>query len=276
MPWYEHTNGDRLWYEDQGTGPAIVLLHGWCMSSAVWRLQLESLSGRFRVIAPDLAGHGRSAQSAEGYGFACFANDLAALFRHLGLADVILAGWSLGGQIALQAFGLLRDRLAGLALISTTPHFAATDDFPWGLTTIEVDGMALKLRRSTRRALQGFTARMFAPGELDDAVRGALIRDLLAAVPIPETAVALESLESLAKADMRHLLPAIDCPAVIINGNRDVICLPDASAFLERQIPGSRRVVMQGCGHAPFLTRSQEFDACLADFSRRVCGSTIR
>lgn len=276
MPWYEHATGNRLWYEDQGTGPAIVLLHGWCMSSVVWRLQLESLSDRFRVIAPDLAGHGRSVQSADGYDFARFADDLVALFRHLDLTDAVLAGWSLGGQVALQAFGQLRDRLAGLALISATPRFTATEDFPWGLAPVEVDGMALKLRRNAARALEGFTARMFSPGELDDPVQSAMIRDLLAAVPIPETAVALQSLQSLAKADMRHLLPEIDCPAVIINGDRDLVCLPDASAFLERQIPDSRRVVMQGCGHAPFLTRSTEFDACLADLGRRVCGSTIR
>ncbi len=275
MAWYENANNERLWYEDRGTGPVIVVLHGWCMSSAIWRLRMETLSPWFRVIAPDLAGHGRSAQSSGGYGFANFAADLTVLFRHLDLRDVVLAGWSLGAQVALQAFELLRERLTGLVLISATPRFIATEDFPWGLASVEADGMALKLRRNAARALEGFRTRMFAPGECDDPAVAASIHDLLAAVPVPETGVALQSLHSLGQADMRHLVPAIDRPALIVSGDRDVICLPGASAFLERQIPSSQRVVMPGCGHAPFLTRGREFDDCLLEFSRRVCGRAI-
>jgi pimeloyl-ACP methyl ester esterase len=272
MPWYENGAGDSLWYEESGTGPPLVLLHGWCMSSSVWRPQIEKLSDTFRVIAPDLAGHGRSASSVDGCRFDGFAADIVALFRYLDLTDALLAGWSLGAQAALQAFGPLRERIAGLVLISATPRFTATADFPWGLAPVEADGMALKLRRNAARALEGFTARMFAPDELNDPALAALVHDLLAAIPIPESGVALQCLKALVEADMRDLLPAIDRPTLIVNGDRDVICLPEASAFLDQQIASSRRVVIQGCGHAPFLTRSREFDACLMDFSRRVRG----
>ena len=270
MPWYENGHNDRLWYEDHGTGPVLVLLHGWCMSSAVWRLQFEGLSAEYRVIAPDLAGHGRSAQSARRYGFAEFAADVTDLFRYLELTDALLVGWSLGAQVAIQSFGQLRERLAGLVLVSATPCFTAAADFPWGLVPAEAKGMAVKVRRNAQRALEGFTTRMFASEELDDPVVAAQIRDLLAAVPIPETGLALQSLEALAEADMRPLLSAIDLPTLIINGDRDVICLPGASLYLARQIAFSSQVVLPGCGHAPFLTRSREFAACIVNFSRRV------
>src|SRR6185369_4748451 len=162
MPWYTNDNCERLWYEDQGEGPAIVLIHGWCMSSAVWRFQLEQLSGSFRVIAPDLAGHSRSEKSADGYSFERFAADIAALFRHLGLEQAILVGWSMGAQVALLARPLVRERLAGLVLVSGTPRFTATDDFPHALAEVEAAGMGVKVRRNVGRALEGFTRSMFA------------------------------------------------------------------------------------------------------------------
>jgi len=274
MPWYCNNYGDRLWYEDQGEGPVIVLIHGWSMSSAVWSHQLASLSDSFRVIAPDLAGHGRSAQSAGGYGFEGFAADIAALYRHLGLTGTMLAGWSLGAQVALQLYATVRDQLEGLVLIAATPCFIATDDFPTALSPIEAEGMVVKLRRNSARAREGFISRMFAPDEMDDPALSALILNQLAAIPIPEKNVSLDSLRSLVSADMRHLLAGIDLPTLVINGDRDVICLPGASAFMTQRIAYSRHVEMQGCGHAPFLTRADEFERCLTDFSRRIrdCG----
>ncbi|HEX9079943.1 MAG TPA: alpha/beta fold hydrolase [Desulfuromonadaceae bacterium] len=269
MPWYESGN-NRLWYEEHGTGPALVLLHGWCMSSAVWRLQFEELSVRYRIIAPDLAGHGKSGACGGNHGFDRFAADIVALFRHLELREALLGGWSMGAQVVLDACGRLREQVAGLVLISATPRFTVAEDFPWGLSPVEAKGMAVKLRRNAPRALEGFTARMFAPGEPEVPDLAARIRELLDGIPVPATDVALQSLESLAEADMRPLLFGIDLPTLIINGDRDVICLPGASEYLARQMPLSSRVVMNDCGHAPFLTRSREFAACIDDFGRRV------
>jgi pimeloyl-[acyl-carrier protein] methyl ester esterase len=240
------------------------------MSSEIWRLQFAGLAGSFRVIAPDLAGHGRSAQSATGYSFEGFAADIVALLRHLDLADALLVGWSLGGQAVLQAFAQARERLSGLVLVAATPRFTASADFPAALAPNEAEGMARKLRRNTARAWEGFTGRMFAPGELDDPDLAEQVREVLASLPTPDTDVALQSLQALAGADMRHLLATIDLPTLIIGGDRDVICLPQASAYLAQMIPFSRRVVMSGCGHAPFLTSSIAFNDCIAEFSRRA------
>lgn len=270
MPWYNNSSGDSLWYEERGSGPAIVLIHGWCMSSAVWQFQLESLARSFRVIAPDLRGHGRSAPSSDGCDVDAYVVDIAELYRQLGLGETLLVGWSLGAQIVLQSLEQLREKVAGVGLISGTPRFTATADFPWALGAIEADGMAVKLRRNTARALEGFVGRMFTPDELDDPALSARIMDLLAAIPVPETAIALQSLKTLVEADMRSILPGIDVPTLIINGERDVICLPGASDYMARIILDCQHVVMPGCGHAPFLTQSRAFDNALTDFRRRI------
>jgi pimeloyl-ACP methyl ester esterase len=276
MPWYEDFRGERLWYREQGgEGPALVLIHGWCMSSAIWRFQLDCLSAGFRVIAPDLRGHGDSRPDFGECRLDTFSEDIAALFHHLDLNGAILAGWSLGAQVVVNAFPLLRKRLDGLALICGTPLFTSSANFPHGLDPVEAHGMALKVRRNLNRALEGFIVRMFVPGELAASGREEDIRAVLAAVTVPETAVALQSLAALVEADVRSKLADIDRPTLVISGERDPICPFPASAFMAERIPACRHVTYAGCGHAPFLTHCNEFNSCLLDFSREVGGTYV-
>ena len=275
MPWYENDICDRLWYEELGSGPPLILLHGWCMSSAVWRFQFDALSENFRVIAPDLRGFGRSSDCSIDCNFSGFAADLAALIRHLDSADILLTGWSMGAQVALQALPLIREKLAGLVLVSATPTFIGRDDFSHALSRIEADGMALKVRRNIHRALTGFISRMFAPGELDDVALAGQVSDVLSTVPVPTVEVALQSLQALVDADMREIAAAVDLPTLIINGDSDIICLPEASAWLSNTISASRQSIFTGCGHALFLTCSSRFNAELTGFFRRISGRSI-
>jgi pimeloyl-ACP methyl ester esterase len=270
MAWFEGESGNRLWYEDRGTGTPIVFIHGWCMSSAVWRLQAEGLPDSFRVITIDLQGHGKSPANSGGFHINGCAGDIAGLFESLCLQDALLAGWSLGSLIALHVFELLRERLSGLVLISGTPRFTQGDGFPYGLLKSEVDGMIKKVQRSVRRSLEGFTARMFATGELDDPALAALVHELLSAVPVPAADVVLQALDALVETDLRDRLAVIDLPTLIISGDSDVICLPQASEYLEHQISSARRIVFTGCGHAPFITQSIRFNACLETFRGMV------
>jgi pimeloyl-ACP methyl ester esterase len=269
MPWYGNSAGEHFWYEEQGEGPPLVLLHGWCMSSSIWRFQMDQLCTSFRVIAPDLAGHGRS-PAADGCHLEGFAADIAALFRHLDLSGAILGGWSMGAQVALRTVPLIRERLDGLVLICGTPCFTAKDGFPYGLSRVEADGMALKVRRNIKRALDGFIARMFAPGELDDARLAGDIHTVLTTVAVPETETALQSLAALTEADLRGELEAVALPTLLISGELDVICLASASTCMAGLIPDCELVMLKGCGHAPFLTRSSVFNKLLIEFLEKV------
>lgn len=271
MPWYENRRGELLWYEDAGTGCPAVLLHGWCMSSAVWKYQFDGLAGSMRLLAPDLRGHGRSREISGGLNFDSFAEDIVDLFEALDLAKVVLAGWSMGAQIALQSSAELSDRLAGMLLVSATPSFTASDDFPYGLAGNEANGMRLKVQRNPRRALDGFYTRLFAEGELEKHSSPSEIRQLLSSIPSPDTAAVLDALDALARTDMRRLLPEITIPTLIVNGAQDRICLPQASSYLKEHIPGAEQTVFQQCGHAPFLTQSHQFNAELIRFARSVC-----
>lgn len=273
MSWYQNRCGEQLWYEDQGIGCPVVLVHGWCMSSAVWNYQFAGLSGALRLLAPDLRGHGRSRGSAGHMSFDNFANDLIDMFDCLELSKVILVGWSMGAQIALHASIELSDRLAGLVLVSATPRFTASDDFPFGLDVSEAAGMRLKVQRNTQRALDGFISRLFAEGELEGHPRALEIKQLLSEIPSPDSAAVLDALETLTRADMRHVLASIAIPTLILNGTHDRICLPQASTYLKKHIPGAEQTVIPCCGHAPFLTQSKLFNAEIIRFSNGIFGT---
>ena len=132
--------------------------------------------------------------------------------------------------------------------------------------------MRLKVQRNKERALNGFYSRMFAEGELEVHSSAAEIKQLLSEITTPDTAGVLDALDALSRTDMRPLLPAVDVPTLILNGGQDQICLPQASSYLKTHVCGAEQIVYPHCGHAPFLTHSEQFNADLICFARRVCG----
>jgi pimeloyl-[acyl-carrier protein] methyl ester esterase len=132
--------------------------------------------------------------------------------------------------------------------------------------------MAAKVRRNIDRALEGFITRMFASGETKSEV----VDRLLSSVQVPATAVALQALEALVEADMRDCLARIACPTLIIHGELDVICLPQASEYLSMHIRNAREVVLSGCGHIPFLTQSSKFNASIEGFRDKLRGGVYQ
>lgn len=110
---------DGTAYVMLGSGPAIILLHGLGLDADMWGEQLEALSDRFTVIAPDLLGHGSSPRPPDAAGVAQFAAPVLALIDTLSVEPVRLVGFDLGGQVAIACAASRPDRVAALALISS-------------------------------------------------------------------------------------------------------------------------------------------------------------
>ncbi len=252
--------------EDAGTGPPIVLVHGWSLSSAAFGEEIASLAraGR-RAIAPDLRGHGRSPAPRMPFGLVDLAGDLAGLFEALALERAVLLGWSLGAEVALAAAPRLRRRLSALVLVAGTPRFTEGEGWPHGLPARSVEGLALRVRRDAPKAVARFFDGMFVEGELDAAGR-ARAEAVRAAIPPADPAALLSGLDVLAREDLRAALPALDLPVLLVHGERDPVCPPGASRAMAAAIRGARLVELPGAGHAPFLSRSGPFRDALASF----------
>lgn len=265
MPFIKSPEGLDVYYEDRGRGRPLVMLHGWSMSGEVWRFQ-QPLAEDFRLVIPDLRGHGRSAAPAAGCSLDDLADDIAGLFERLDLTRAVLLGWSLGSQVALAAFPRLRERLAGLVLVGATPRFTATDGYPCGLPATEPRGMGLRLQRDFNRTMGEFFRGMFAPGELTRELENRIAREIVMAGRPPAAPVALATLDILATTDLREMLPTVDRPVLLIHGSRDTICPPSAARYMAERLPEARLELIDGAGHAPFLSGWTEFNMLLTKF----------
>lgn len=248
-------DGRRLAWREAGTGPPLLLLHGWCFSSLVFAEALAAFSADYRVLAPDLPGHGSSDPAADA-GFAALAADLREWLTVLSLDRIRLLGWSLGGQVALElAASLHPEQVERLLLVAATPRFCAADDWPHGLPEGQVRALERQLRRDYPAALKDFRERILA-GEGLPPTRRQRIAALIG--PPPALADALAALAALRREDQRRRLAALDCPTLVQHGELDTITLPGAARTLAEEIPGARLELLPGIAHAPFLSRPDE------------------
>ena len=271
MPVVQRDARTLIQYEDRGEGPPLLLLHGWAMSRRVWAFQRELASG-FRVIAPDLRGHGSSTASGS-FGLTDLAEDVACLCHALKLKDAVIAGWSLGAQVALKSIGMLRDRVTGLVLVGATPRFTSSTDYDAGLPGREVRGLEARLKRDYTRTMGEFFRRMFSPGELSREQENRIARDIVMGSRLPALPVAQAGLAILEQEDLRNILPGVECPVLLLHGDSDTICPPAAAHYMASHLPDARLMLLPGAGHAPFLSRPEEFNRILRDYLQEIHGS---
>lgn len=261
------SDGRRLAYCRSGEGPALILLHGWAMSSVVFTEVMADLERDFTVLAPDLRGHGNS-DPGPGYGCQALAKDLAEWISALDLQHAALLGWSMGGAVALAltASAAVRRRLRALVLVATPPRFVAAEDWTAGLPATQVRALARDLRRSYLKTMGDFFSLQFQGEALAPERYQQILRFAVRAGRLPEPEVALAGLETLAAADLRELLPQLGLPALVIHGGLDPIVLPAAGEFLAANLSQATLELWPNVGHAPFLSDPQRFCDRLRNF----------
>jgi pimeloyl-[acyl-carrier protein] methyl ester esterase len=172
--------------------------------------------------------------------------------------DCILCGWSLGGQIALELAKRERARVKKLALISTTPCFGKRDDWQWGMETGMLRLFAVNLKRDYKGTLNRFLTLQISGGGDTTAVLARLRKSLFERGKPDEVALE-EGLQLLLWSDMRGTLTAIDQPVLLIHGEKDIITHPGAAKWMNQRLPHSELIILDDCGHAPFLSYPDQF-----------------
>lgn len=260
MPHFLTSNGIRLNYDIKGEGRPILFLHGWGMSSRVWRYQIEELSNSYKTVTLDFRGHGDSSLS-EDYTFKTLAEDVKEIADGLGLGRVSLVGWSMGGSVALITAGIYPEIVDTLTLVSTTPKFVASEDFPHGQPEAMVRRLARQIESDTNKAMMKFCGLMFEEEGITED-----IWKLLTESPWPSKQTLNGYLKTLAEADLRDSLKKINVPTMIVHGKLDRISFHDAAVFMADKIKRVRLETHHDEGHDPFLTRPDWFNTELKGF----------
>jgi pimeloyl-[acyl-carrier protein] methyl ester esterase len=246
----------------------LVLLHGWGTNLRVWDELAQALARRFRVIAIDLPGHGRS--DWDGTAF----SPAAQTFRvHETLAPLTtryyLLGWSLGGQFALDLAAAMPAGIERLVLVATTPRFLAGPGWRCGVREASLERLAGEVRAHPAKAVSGFLKSQVrglaarTAGRVLERLRGALDRGGAA-----QPDALAWGLERLRQGDLRPQLAQVRAPTLVIAGQNDRITPAAASRALAAALPQGSFRQLRGAGHVPFVSNRAQFLAALDGFLR--------
>ncbi len=248
-------------------GTPLVFVHGWAMSGAVWKKQLDYFAPSHRVFAVDLPGHGLSAPLEEPLTIRRCGEEVARFLDEEQLKGAALIGWSLGTQAVCHAALLNPARVAKLALVSGTPCFTApSKDDRWGTPAGKTKWFARQMATDFENTLRESILAFFVHGEVLSPDDRAAIGELVFAHP-PDRASVLDLLADLHAADIREELRRLAVQSLIVHGRGDRIIPVEVTGVWSGLLTSRANIVLApGCGHAPFLTRPEFFNRVLETF----------
>jgi pimeloyl-ACP methyl ester carboxylesterase len=258
-------DGLRLHVTEAGEGPALILLHGVSATHANWEHTIPAFADRWRVIAPDLPGHGRSDKPDAPYTIDFYAGIIRSLGHVLGVPEAIVVGNSLGGQIAIEIALTYPRWTRALVLAAPAGGFGSTiRALRWAIGTVANPAV---LRVTLPLALERCFYDPTQPG-CDERRR--ILAERLAHEDYPSFARAVtRSLTGAVEAGSQPLHGLVQ-PTLLVWGREDRFIALSGSRRLMREVPHARLAVIERCGHLPMLERPREFNRAMAEFLRSV------
>jgi pimeloyl-ACP methyl ester carboxylesterase len=269
----ENTTPIELYYEDHGSGPAVVLLSGWPVDSRSWEPQVHALlQAGHRVIAYDRRGFGQSSRPTEGYDFDTLAGDLDKVLAELDLREATLVGFSLGtGEVARYVGAYGTDRLKAVVFIeSLAPSYAKSADNPGGVDEAAVGGVQQAILDDRAAWLTGLLGDFL---NLDDYLGTRVSEDTVrnlwnagaAASPIATWACPPGWLD-----DFGEDIKRIDVPTLILHGTADrILPIEGQGRRLHAALPDAHYVEIEGGPHVMCVTHAKEVNRELLAFLRQ-------
>ncbi|MEW6696293.1 MAG: alpha/beta fold hydrolase [Bacillota bacterium] len=236
----------------------MIFINGWASDQGVWQVTRNYLGKRYRVHTLDLPPLVDSFT---------YRDAVVQLIRGQGLNKVILAGWSMGSLVVMQAAKEWPGAVKGLVLISGTSKFTSESSggYNGGLSPVLVARMKKRLTQDLPKTLLDFYQLMFSPRERQLDLDRIIVEKYLRGRPW-ELAEVLGGLDYLLRTDLRPELKAIACPVLLIHGDRDEICPLKGALYLQANLSQASLKVFPECGHVPFLTQGDSFHLCLEEW----------
>jgi len=244
----------------------IVLIHGWALNSGVWDdfvSQILDHRPDLDVQCIDLPGYGYSVGMPG-------ADSIDAMAQYC-LDEVekpaIWIGWSLGGMVAMKAAMLLPSKVQAIQLISSSPKFVESDDWPDGADLATFELFSQKLANDYQRTLTMFLL-MQAGNSAGARVLARAVHDSICQRPSPSLETLSAGIQCLAETDLRSDLHKLKMPIHVVGGLRDRVAKPSSNVRLSSML--GARLVQLNSGHAPFMTEPDAVIANLLQLIERV------
>jgi pimeloyl-ACP methyl ester carboxylesterase len=252
--------GLRIAYERAGDGPPVVLLHGYVGDArGTWRHQIEDLSADFTVVAWDGPGAGRSSDPPETFRLPDFADCLAAFVNDLGLERPHVVGLSFGGGLALEFYRRYPTSQASLVLAGAYAGWAGS--LPSQIVEERLQQVLQLSDLPSDRFVQAVVPTMFSASVSEQTIRG-FSTNISDFHPAGLRVMA----RSFAEADLRDVLPRIDVPTLLLQGDEDVRAPVQVAEQLHASIPSSKLVILPGVGHVSSVEAPELFTAEVRSF----------
>ena len=266
----ENGNDINLYFEDHGSGPPVVLIHGYPLNGRSWERQERALlAAGYRAINYDRRGFGLSSQPTVGYDYDTFAADLNALLEHLDLQDIVLVGFSMGtGEVTryLGRYGSARVRKAAL-LGAIPPFLLQTDDNPEGVPGEVFEGIKAAVVKDRYAYFKDFFDNFYntdvlGGSRISEQARQASFNVAAGASPHASYACVDSWLT-----DFRGDLPKIDVPILVVHGTEDrILPISATAARLPGLVDDLKLVTVEGGPHNIAWTHPDEVNKPLLEF----------
>jgi pimeloyl-ACP methyl ester carboxylesterase len=242
-------DGVNLYYEVHGSGPPLLLTHGYSSTSAMWQGQIAALSKHHQLVLWDMRGHGQSdyPDDPAAYSEALTVGDIAALLDTVGADTAIVGGLSLGGYMSLAFYRAHPERVRALLIIDTGPGFKKDEARDaWNKYAHETGD------RFEREGLEGL--------KLASRERSSVVHRDASGL-----ARAARGMLTQRDAGVIETLPHIKVPSLVVVGADDTPFLA-ASDYMAAKIPGAKKVVIPAAGHAANIDQPQAFIDAVVPF----------
>jgi len=236
----------------------VILLHSGGMAGEEWQPQIPALAQRYRVLVPDLPGHG-NAPSDGTFDIMAAADALAAEMPDN--SDVV--GWSLGGLVALHLAIRYPHKVRRLCLTSSFAKFLAASDYPQGQSRTALDKMIGLFEQDYPKYMRQFLQLQLLNTPDGEEIIASVLPDM---VKNGAPAALKAALDALSLADARPFLRQIRQPVLLVYGGKDSITPPRMGEYLEQHLPFAELQIIEKAAHAPFLSHAAEFSGLLKRF----------
>lgn len=259
-------NTVTLGYSERGQGSPVVFLHGYPLNREIWREQLQSLSDHYRVITPDLRGHGQSPVPDGVYEMESLARDVFTLLDSLEVPQAVMIGHSMGGYATLAAWRLAPERFIALGLVGSQAGADSDEARQTRFNTAEkvfVEGSKI--------VADAMTPKLFAPGFPKDDPIVEQVRNIILSTKPTGIIGALKGMA--ARPDSSQLLPGITVPVLLLTGDKDQLIPSQRSEIMAADIKIGSLVTVENAGHLPMMEQPHATTMAIRKFLDEVIPS---